>query len=96
MYIHSTGTSVLLQNHNSLLIRPDQPCNACESQLPAVYAPAEQPPSSHQSPYMTDHPGEACHVQTATATSKLPSLCMYVLCMYMFEHCMYSTLGFIP
>jgi hypothetical protein len=29
---------------------------------------AEQPPSSHQSPHMTDHPGEACHVQTATAT----------------------------
>ena len=68
MYIHSTGTSVLLQNHNSLLIRPDQPCDACKSQLRAGAAPSEQPPSLHQSFQQTDHPGVACHAQTATAT----------------------------
>jgi hypothetical protein len=29
---------------------------------------SEQPPSCHQSFQLTDHPGVACHVQTATAT----------------------------
>jgi hypothetical protein len=51
-----------------LLIRPDQPRVACESQLRAGSAPSEQPSSWHQSFQPTDHPGTDCHVQTATAT----------------------------
>ncbi len=68
MYVRSTDTSVQLHNHNSLSIRPYQPCDAGESQLRAGSAPSEQPPSCHQSSQLTDHPGAACHVQTATAT----------------------------
>jgi hypothetical protein len=42
--------------------------NAGESQLSAGSTPSEQPPSCHQSFQLTDHPGVACHVQTATAS----------------------------
>ncbi len=49
-------------------IRPDQPCDASESQLRAGATPSEQQPSWHQSFQRTDHPGVACHAQTATAT----------------------------
>jgi hypothetical protein len=31
-------------------------------------SPTEQPPSTPKSDPLTDHPGAACHVQTATAT----------------------------
>ncbi len=62
-----TSSPVQLHNHTSLLIRPNQPCYACESQLRAGSAPSEQPPSCHQSFQLTDHPGVACHVPTATA-----------------------------
>jgi len=48
---------------------PDQPCDAGgESQLRAGAAPSELPSSWHQSFQSTDHPGAACHAQTATAT----------------------------
>ncbi len=47
--VHSTDTSqaVQLHNHTSLLrvIRPDQPCDAGESQLSAGSFPSELPPS---------------------------------------------------
>ncbi len=47
MCMHSTDTSqaVQLHNHTSLLIRPDQPCDAGESQLSAGSFPSELPPS---------------------------------------------------
>jgi hypothetical protein len=48
---------------------PDQPCDAGgESQLCSGAAPSELPSSWHQSFQSTDHPGAACHTQTATAT----------------------------
>jgi hypothetical protein len=47
---------------------PDQPCYACVSQLRAGFIASKQPPSCHQSFQLTDHPGVACHAQTATAT----------------------------
>ncbi len=46
--------------------QPVQPCDTCESQLRSGASPSEQPPSCHQSFQLTDHPGTACHVQTAT------------------------------
>jgi len=47
VYVHSTDTSqaVQLHNHTPLLIRPDQPCDAGESQLSAGSFPSELPPS---------------------------------------------------
>ena len=68
MYGHGTDTSVQLHNETSHSIRPDQPCDAGESQLRAGSAPSEQLPSCHQSSQLTDHPGAACHAQIATAT----------------------------
>ncbi len=60
----------LVHNHTSLPIRvrPDQPRDTGESQLRASSAHAEQHPSIQQSSWLTDHPGAAWHVQTATAT----------------------------
>ncbi len=53
----------------SRLNLPDQPCDAGgESQLRAGAAPSELPSSWHQPFQSTDHPGAACHAQTATAT----------------------------
>jgi hypothetical protein len=83
MYGHGTYTSesVQLLNHTSCPIRPDQPCDAGESQLLAEAAPSEQPPSWHQSFQLTDHPGVACPAKTATATIHLihiaatPAIC---------------------
>ncbi len=57
-----------VHNHDTFLIRPYQPCDAGESQLYAQSVPFEQHPSCHKSPQLTDHPGAACHVQSATAT----------------------------
>ncbi len=68
MFEHCTDTCVHVHNHTSFPIKPDQPCDAGESQLRARAAPSEQQPSWHQSFQVTDHPGAACHVQTATAT----------------------------
>ncbi len=58
MYVHCTYTfmivnmcmyivpqAVQLHNHTPLLIRPNQPCNAGESQLSAGSFPSELPPS---------------------------------------------------
>ena len=98
MYGHSTDTSVQLHNHTSFPIRPDQPCDAGESQLRAGASPSEQPPSCHQSFQLTDHPGVACHVQTATATGlphthcchachQLHCIYMYIQCIYMYIRC---------
>ncbi len=70
-----TDTSVQLHNHTSFPIRPDQPCDAGESQLRAGAAPSEQPSSWHQSFQLTDHPGVACLAQTATATGSPHTHC---------------------
>jgi hypothetical protein len=77
LYVHDAGTSVQLHNPASLLIRPDQPCYAGESQLRAGSSPSEQPPSCHLSPQLTDHPGAACLVQTATATGLPRTHCFH-------------------
>jgi hypothetical protein len=54
MYVHCTYTFMIvnmcmyivqLHNHTSLLIRPDQPCDAGESQLSRGSFPSELPPS---------------------------------------------------
>ena len=50
LYVHSTDTSVQLHKHTSLSIRPNQPCDSCESQLRAGPSPAERHPSCHLSP----------------------------------------------
>jgi hypothetical protein len=68
MFGHYTDSAVQVHNHTSFPIRPDQPCDAGESQLHAGAAPSEQPFSWHQSFQSKDHPGAACHAQTATAT----------------------------
>ncbi len=65
------GGMDFVHNHTSLPIKSDQPCDAGESQLHAGSAHAEQHPSCQKSPRLTDHPGAACHVQTATATVNL-------------------------
>ncbi len=44
-----------VHNHTSFPIRPNQPCDASESQLSAGAAPSEQPPSCHQSFQPTVH-----------------------------------------
>ncbi len=49
-----TGMYVV-HNHTSLPIRPNQPCDTCESQLCTAAAPPEQPPSCHQSFQLTVH-----------------------------------------
>ena len=71
LYVACLYAFIQLHNHTSFPIRPDQPCDAGESQLRAGSSPSEQPPSCHQSSQLIDHPGAACHVQTATAT-RLP------------------------
>ena len=43
MYVHCSYMSVLLHNHTSFPIRPDQPCDAGESPHRAGAAPSEQP-----------------------------------------------------
>ncbi len=68
LYVHDTVASEQLHNHISLPIRPNQPCDAGESQLHTGASPSEQPPFCHMSPALTDHPSAACLVQTATAT----------------------------
>jgi hypothetical protein len=70
---HSTDTSTQPEHHNhSSLpshIRSNQPCKASESQLSSSgSAPSEKPPSCHQTPQLTYHPGVAYHIQTASAT----------------------------
>ncbi len=74
LYVHGTYKCMyisicmdMVPNHTSFPIRPDQPCDAGESQLRAEAAPSEQPPSWHQSLQLTDHLGVACHPKTATA-----------------------------
>ena len=57
MFGHCTDTYVHVHNYTSFLIKPDQPCDASESQLHAGAAPSEQQPSWHQSFQLTDHPG---------------------------------------
>ena len=71
-----------VHNHTSLQIRSYLPCDASESQLRAGSAPAEQYPSCQQSPPLTDHPGAASHVQTATATDCALSLRKWKSCSY--------------
>ncbi len=61
MYGRSTDTSVQLHNQTSFSIRPDQPA------ILSSFTPTDQPPSCHQSPQLTNHPGAACHIQTTTA-----------------------------
>ncbi len=69
MFGHCTYTSVHVHNHTSFSIKPYQPCDSCcKSQLLAGATPSELPSSWHQSFQSTDHPGAACHAQTATAT----------------------------
>ena len=77
MFEYCTDTCLQLHNHTSFPIRPDQPCDAGESQLRAGAAPSEQPPSLHQSFQLTDHPGVACHAQTATATGSPHTHCCH-------------------
>jgi hypothetical protein len=82
MYGHGTYTSesVQLHNHTSFPIRPDQPCNAGESQLRAEAAPSEQPPSWHQSFQLTYRvprrglPRPNCHSHGFTSYTLLPRL----------------------
>jgi hypothetical protein len=61
-----------VHNHTSCPIRPDQPCDAGESQLRAEAAPSEQPISCHQSFQLTDH-------QAWLATPKLPRPRVYLI-----------------
>ena len=77
MFEHCTDTCLQLHNHTSFPIRPDRSCDAGESQLRAGAAPYEQPPSLHQSFQLTDHPGVACHAQTATATGSPHTHCCH-------------------
>ena len=77
MFGHCTDPSVQVHNHTSFPIRPNQPCDASESPLRAGAAPSEQPSSWHQSFQSTDHPGAACHTQTATATGSPHTLCCH-------------------
>jgi hypothetical protein len=100
MFGHCTDTSVHVHTHTSFPIKPDQPCDAgSESQLRAGAAPSESElPSWHQSFQLTDHPGAACHVQTAKATGSphTTCTCMYnvhscsVICTYMSKACIYK------
>ena len=46
---------IQLSNHTSCPIRPNQPCDAGESQLRAGSSPSEQLPFCHQSSQLTDH-----------------------------------------
>jgi hypothetical protein len=81
MYGHSTDTSVQLHNHTSesLSIRPDQLCDARESQLRAGSAPSEQRPSCHQS--------SCTYVEHTLFITAHP--CMYIVhtCLYMVQTC---------
>ncbi len=74
---HCTDTCVQLPNLTAFPIRPDQPCDAGESQLRAGASPSEQPSSWHQSFQLTDHPGAAYHAQTATATGSPHTHCCH-------------------
>jgi hypothetical protein len=108
MYGHSTDTSVQLHYHTSLSIRPDQPCDTCESQLRAGSSPSEQPPSCHQSSQVTDHTGVACSWVKLPARNKgisgtqpimskqLVKTCMYIAytCTYSVYTCTYIVHGY--
>ena len=79
MCMHSTDTSqaVQLHNHTSLLIRPDQPCDAGESQLSAGSFPSELPPSESVISLLLEQLSDWLN----------PVCTMYIHCIYTFIRC---------
>ena len=80
MFGHCTDTYVHVHNYTSFLIKPDQPCDAGESQLRAGAAPSEQPQSESflSSVFSTDRPPRRslprpnCHSHGFTSYTWLP------------------------
>jgi hypothetical protein len=88
VYVHSTDTSqaVQLQNHTPLLIRPDQPCDAGESQaLSSAQAPFLQScllPSLSSVSCWNNWLNPVCACTDSVCT-------MYIHCIYTFIRCIY-------